>query len=111
MPNRQINRQITGDLSELLLRLGELLHATPVADPEYDKLEDTYDDVYEVTQAALARAINEADKDYLDFTAKMSDAMKAIAAAQADIANVSTVINLVAKVVDIAGKIAKKVVF
>ncbi len=104
------NAQLTGDLSELLLRLGELLHTTPITDPNYDALEDAYDNVYRVTQASLAKAIDEEDKDYADFATRMTAAMQAVKKAQTNINALSNAVDTVAQVVDLAGKIAKKVV-
>ena len=103
-------KYIDGDLNELVSHLGKLRDATPVDDPNYEKITRQYREASDMALKAVERAIDDADKDYVEFSQAITEAIQALKDAQDKIEKVSKTIKIAAKVISVAGKIMAKVV-
>jgi hypothetical protein len=99
---------IDNDLAGLVQQLSALRSATPVDNPDYASVEMRYREASDLLERAIGKAIDAADKDYLDFTRAMTDAVAAIRDAQEKMTKVVKAIELAAKVITIAGKVVAK---
>jgi len=101
---------INSHLEELVKNLGELRIATPVEDPSYETIELMYRNASDSLENAIGKAIDSADQDYQEFVEGVTSAIASIHEAQKKIEKVAKAVKLVAKVLDIAGKIAGKLI-
>lgn len=102
--------EIDDKLASLVERLSALRIATPIDDPNYKTITEQYREVSDRQTAAIGKAIDDADQDYLDFSKGIQDAIAAINDTLKKIKKVAETIELVAKVLDIAGKVFARLV-
>lgn len=101
--------QITGDLKQFVEKLSALKDATPVTDPDYEDLNKRYTKASDLLESLQEKEIDDAGSEYTEFSAKIREAMVIFDEAEKKIAKISQVVNIAAKVIEIAGKIAAKV--
>jgi hypothetical protein len=101
--------QIENDLRTFVDEVSALRTATPISDPEYANIEKSYREASDLLERSIGVAIDDADSDYQDFTARIREAMKAIDEAKRKIEKISKVIAITAQVIDIAGKVMSKI--
>jgi esterase/lipase len=96
---------IDDKLAKLVAKLSTLRIATPLSNPNYKKITKLYIKASDDQTKAINKAIDAADKNYKEFSAGMELAIKAVNDAIKDIEKIAEAIKIVAKVVDIGGKI------
>lgn len=96
---------IDDSLASLVERLSKLRIATPVNDPNYKKITEQYMEASDRQTAAIGKAIDDVNQDYLDFSKEINVAISSINDALNNIKNVASAIEQVAKVLDILGKV------
>lgn len=101
-------KYIDDDLSEFALQLGKLRDATPIDDPEYEKIKKQHREASDLAMKAVEKAIDDADKDYIEFSKAIAEAIQTLNDAQAKIQKFIKAIELSAKIISIAGKIVAK---
>jgi len=106
MPNAAIDSQLV----KLVNSLGELRIALLVSDPNYDTIEKQYRDASDRLSEAIGKEIDSADQDYQDFSEGVTAAIVALKEARKKLEKVAKAVKLAAKALDIAGKVAKKLV-
>lgn len=103
------NVSINSDLQALVDRLSALKTATPGNNPDYPAIKASYTEASNLLESSLDKSIDDAGSDYIEFAAKMKEAMVAFDEAEKKIAKISKAINIAAQAIDIAGKIIAKV--
>jgi esterase/lipase len=96
------------DLADLVQQLSALRIATPIENPDYGAVVKRYREASDLREKAVGKAIDEADKDYQEFSKGMQAAIKAIKEAQKKIDKVAEAVELAAKVIDLIGKVVAK---
>ncbi|OPY84742.1 MAG: hypothetical protein A4E71_02512 [Smithella sp. PtaU1.Bin162] len=100
--------EIDDKLASLVQRLSALRIATPISNPNYKKITEQYREASDRQTAAIGKAIDDADKDYLDFSKAMNAAITSINEALENIKKVAQTIERIAKVLDVLGKVFEK---
>ena len=103
-------KYIDDDLSEFALQLGKLRDTTPINDPEYETIKTQHRAASDLAIKAVEKAIDDADKDYIEFSKAISEAIQTLKDAQAKIQKVIKAIEIAARVISIAGKIVVKAI-
>ncbi|PKN53071.1 MAG: hypothetical protein CVU55_03785 [Deltaproteobacteria bacterium HGW-Deltaproteobacteria-13] len=101
MPKVAIDNQ----LAKLVAKLSALRIKTPISHPDYKKISKLYIKASDDQTKAIDKSIDESDKDYKAFSDGMEKAIKAVSDALKDIDKITDAIKIVAKVIDLAGKI------
>lgn len=102
--------EIDDQLVSLVERLSALRMATPRDDPQYATITEQYRDASDRQTEAISKAIYDNDKDYTDFSNGIQMAIKSINDTLNGIKKVSETIIIVAKVLDIVGKVIAQLV-
>jgi len=97
--------QIDSELALLVAKLSELRIATPINNRNYKKITKQYREASERQTAAIDKAIDDSDQNYLEFSKEIKTAIESLNAALESIKKVANAIEQVAKVLDILGKI------
>ncbi len=101
--------QISDDLQMVVERLSALKDATPVSDPNYKDLKDMYTRASDLLEQSQEKAIDDAASEYVEFSAKIKEAMLVFDEAEKKIAKISKVVKIAGQVIDVAGKVITKV--
>lgn len=101
--------QLTGDLQAFVERLSALKDATPISDPDYQALKDSYIAASDLLESSQEQAIDDAGAEYLEFSEKIKEAMVIFDEAEKKIAQISKVVKIAAQVIGVAGKVVAKV--
>lgn len=100
--------QITDDLQQFVEKLSELKDATPATNPDYKDLKEKYTAASDLLASLQEKAIDDGNNEYQELSVKIKEAMTVFDEAGKNITKISKVIKVVAQVIDVVGKIVRK---